>query len=109
MNTVPGGLDPDCNCLYLKYGDGGSFAGYRREPWPVPGTNATLTFRGLKNLDAGVRWALDHGMTSATQLVVGGSSAGGLSVLLHADRIAAAARERAPRLAQASGFALQLQ
>lgn len=20
MNTVPGGLDPDCNCVYLKYG-----------------------------------------------------------------------------------------
>jgi hypothetical protein len=100
MNAVPGGLDPDCNCVYLKYGDGASFAGYRREPWPVPGTNATLTFRGIKNLDAGVQWALDHGMSSATELVVGGSSAGGLSVFLHADRIAAAARKRAPLLKQ---------
>lgn len=39
-------------------------------------------------------------MSSATELVVGGSSAGGLSVFLHADRIAAAARKRAPHLVQ---------
>ena len=101
MNTVNGtGLDPDCNCVFLKYGDGGSFAGFRRKPWPVPGTNSTLTFRGIKNVDAGVQWALDNGMSNATELVVAGISAGGLSVFLHADRIATAARKGAPKLTQ---------
>ena len=101
MNTVNGtGLDPDCNCVFLKYGDGGSFAGFRRKPWPVPGTNSTLTFRGIKNVDASVQWALDNGMSSATELVVAGISAGGLSVFLHADRIAAAARKGALKLTQ---------
>lgn len=108
MNTVGTGLDPDCNCVYLKYGDGASFAGYRKKPWPVPvgtagtspGSKSFLTFRGIKNLDASVQWALDHGMSDATELVVGGSSAGGLSVFLHADRIAAAARKGAPALTQ---------
>ena len=42
----------DCNCLFLPYADGASFAGYRKAPWPVPGTNKTLMFRGLRNLDA---------------------------------------------------------
>ena len=102
MNTVNGtGLDPDCNCVYLPYGDGGSFAGYRRMPWPVPGTkSAGLWFRGIKNLDAGVQWALDNGMSDATELVVTGISAGGLSAFLHADRIAAAARKGALKLTQ---------
>ena len=30
-----GTLDKDCNCLYMPYGDGASFSGYRAEPWPV--------------------------------------------------------------------------
>ena len=42
----------DCNCLFLPYADGASFAGYRKAPWPVPGTNKTLMFRGMRNLDA---------------------------------------------------------
>ena len=38
MNTVGDGLDEDCNCIYMPYGDGASFSGYRAKPWPVPGT-----------------------------------------------------------------------
>ena len=102
-------FDADCNCVFLPYGDGASFSGYRAEPWSVPGTNETLHFRGIKNLDATVQWALSHGLKDATELVVTGGSAGGLSTFLHADRVRDYVRERAPALrrfkaAPVSGF-----
>jgi hypothetical protein len=49
MNTDDQGLVNDCNCIYMPYGDGASFSGYRKDPWPVPGTNKTLMFRGKLN------------------------------------------------------------
>ena len=54
MNAADDGLAPagDCNCVFLPYCDGASFSGHREDPWPVPGGNATLAFRGLANLDA---------------------------------------------------------
>ena len=60
----------------------------------LQGTNGTekLWFRGIKNLDATVEWALQHGLGNATELVVTGVSAGGLSSFLHVDRIAARVR-----------------
>ena len=56
-----GTIAADCNCLYMPYLDGASFAGYRAEPWPVPGSEpaAALHFRGIKNLDATLEWARD--------------------------------------------------
>ena len=94
-------LDNDCNCLYMPYGDGASFSGFRAERWPVPpwlGGNGTqkLTFRGLKNFDATVAAALKLGLSGATDFVLTGGSAGGLSTFLHADRIAAVLRAEAP-------------
>ena len=71
MNAVGTTLDMDCNAIYLPYGDGASFSGYRAKPWPVVGNrdisadNATnhdtgsvdvLYFRGIKNLDASIEW-----------------------------------------------------
>merc|ERR1712226_1184939 len=47
----------------------------------------TLTFRGIKNLDATLDWAFRHGLDKATEFVLTGGSAGGLSTFLHADRI----------------------
>ena len=97
---MDGTLDMDCNAIYLPYGDGASFAGYREAPWAVPGTNGTnkLWFRGIKNLDATLEWALQHGLGRATELVVTGVSAGGLSSFLHVDRIAARVREVNPSI-----------
>ena len=89
-------LDPNCHCLYLPYCDGASFSGYRKEPWGKnttgtstgTGSNSLLTFRGIKNLDHAVDYAIQHlGMQQATEIVVTGGSAGGLAVFLHADRI----------------------
>ena len=59
-----------CNCLRLPYLDGASFSGYRPKPWPVPGTNETVTFRGIKNFDAALDFAFAHGMAGATDLSV---------------------------------------
>jgi hypothetical protein len=97
MNTVGDAIDTDCNCLYMPYGDGASFSGYRPKPWPVPTQpGKTLTFRGIKNLDATLEWAFAHGLEQATEFVLTGGSAGGLSTFLHADRVAARVRARAP-------------
>ena len=98
MNAEGDSLDMDCNSIYLPYGDGASFSGFRPETWAVPGkpNGQNLTFRGIKNLDAAVAFALEHGMSSATELVVTGVSAGGLSSFLHMDRIADVVRRESP-------------
>ena len=88
MNMNSDGSADDCNCLYLPYGDGASFSGFREDPWPVPGSEDVLYFRGIRNLDATVEFALESlGLKDATELVVTGGSAGGLSTFLHMDRI----------------------
>ena len=89
-----GTLDTDCNCIHMPYSDGASFAGYRAKPQPVPAgqgvpAGSTVTFRGIKNLDGVIDFALKHGLDKATEFVVTGGSAGGLSTFLHADRFAA--------------------
>eukprot|EP00041_Stephanoeca_diplocostata_P011445 m.189921 g.189921 ORF g.189921 m.189921 type:complete len:414 (+) comp18538_c0_seq5:231-1472(+) len=91
-----GSLDDTCNCLYMPYGDGASFSGFRRDVWPVPG-GGNLTFRGIKNFDATMDYAFAHGLTKATEFVLTGGSAGGLSTFLHADRIADRLRKEAPQ------------
>ena len=83
--------------LYMPYADGASFSGYRPKPWPVPGSPGEhLTFRGIKNLDATLDWAFAHGMDKASEFVLTGGSAGGLSTFLHADRVAGRLRREAP-------------
>jgi hypothetical protein len=104
-----GTIDDTCNCLWLPYGDGASFSGYRREPWPVPG-GGELTFRGIKNLYAGLDFAIAHGLSEASDFVLTGGSAGGLSTFIHADRVAARVAAVAPsatiRAAPFTGFFL---
>merc|ERR1712183_971581 len=98
-----GTLDANCNCVRMLYSDGASFSGYRAEPWPVPQddilgipANATVTFRGIKNFDGVIDFAMANGMTGATEFVLTGPSAGGLATLLHADRAAARVKAEAP-------------
>lgn len=106
MNPLPDGtMDVDCNCIHLPYSDGASFAGYRAEPWAVPEdpatgvpAGATVTFRGIKNFDGVVDFAMKHGMTNATEFVLTGGSAGGLSSFLHADRVATRLKAEAPKV-----------
>ena len=98
MNADENGLVDDCNCLFLPYGDGASFSGYRAKPWAVPGKDGeALYFRGIKNLDATIEWAFKNaGLANATEFVLTGGSAGGLSTFLHSDRVAKRVREGAP-------------
>lgn len=59
-----------------------------------------LTFRGLRNLDAALDLLVtSFGLGSATDtdVVVTGSSAGGLATFLHADRVRSRVLARAPR------------
>mmetsp|Transcript_27683 Transcript_27683/g.70566 ORF Transcript_27683/g.70566 Transcript_27683/m.70566 type:complete len:408 (+) Transcript_27683:99-1322(+) len=97
MNVDGDDLDKTCNCLYLPYGDGASFSGYRAKPWAVPGNSSQLlTFRGIRNLDASLAWALQHGLDQATEVVVTGGSAGGLAAFLHMDRVIERVRADSP-------------
>ena len=96
-----GTMDTDCNCIHLPYSDGASFSGYRAEPWSVPEgpgvpAGSKVWFRGIKNLDGVMDFAFAHGMKDATEFVVTGGSAGGLSTFLHADRFAARLAVEAP-------------
>eukprot|EP00440_Ansanella_granifera_P019850 gb/GFBE01021564.1/.p1 GENE.gb/GFBE01021564.1/~~gb/GFBE01021564.1/.p1 ORF type:complete len:442 (+),score=98.20 gb/GFBE01021564.1/:1-1326(+) len=100
-----GTMDQDCNCIHMPYSDGASFSGYRAEPWPVPEDKAsgvppgaTVTFRGIKNLDGVLDFAMRNGMTNATEFVLTGGSAGGLSTFLHADRVANRLKAEAPKI-----------
>lgn len=82
----------------MWYCDGASFTGYRENAWPVPGNaSAELWFRGIRNLDASLdllfsSWGLDQ----ATEVVLTGGSAGGLSTFLHVDHVAARVKAVAP-------------
>ena len=55
-----------------------------------------MYFRGIKNIDATIEWALQNGLKTATEFVLTGGSAGGLSTFLHADRVAARVEAEAP-------------
>jgi hypothetical protein len=93
MNPMEdGSFDSTCNCIHLPYSDGASFAGFRDGTWPVPNSTEKLSFRGIKNLDGIIEFAMAHGMGKASELVVTGGSAGGLSTFLHTDRVAAAVK-----------------
>eukprot|EP00123_Amoebidium_parasiticum_P011153 comp20540_c0_seq1/m.26340 comp20540_c0_seq1/g.26340 ORF comp20540_c0_seq1/g.26340 comp20540_c0_seq1/m.26340 type:complete len:397 (-) comp20540_c0_seq1:379-1569(-) len=74
----------DWNSVYLNYCDGGSFSGHRVEPLDVDGT--PLYFRGGVILQNVIKDLLtNHGLNAATEVVIGGSSAGGLSTYFHLD------------------------
>ena len=86
-----GTMVTDCNCIHMPYSDGASFAGYVPGNVSVPGMpGKSIQMRGIKNLDGVIQFALKNGMDKATEFVLTGGSAGGLSTFLHADRFAAA-------------------
>ena len=68
------------------YCDGGSFSGDRQAPEVVDGQQ--VWYRGKRNLDAMLAF-LQHGygLNDATEVLLSGGSAGGLSTYLHADYV----------------------
>ena len=74
----------------MNYCDGLSFTGDRDDPVVEPSTNTTLYFRGKRILTAVLdALATNHGLKNARRVIVSGNSAGGLTVYLHLDQIAA--------------------
>lgn len=81
--------------VWVHCADGGSFSGNRAAPVPYKGK--LLHYKGLRNLDATLDYAFKQlGLGDATEMVVTGGSAGGLSTFLHVDRVAARMRAGAP-------------
>lgn len=106
--------DPVANPLFhnwtrvaLMYTDGSSQTSDRSEPIVVPGVPAPIYYRGARIVKAVIANLLASGLSAATDVVVTGCSAGGLSTYLHADRWAAALPPTARFAAMAdSGFFL---
>ena len=88
----------------MNYCDGLSFTGDRDDPVPTGVGGQQIWLRGKRNLQA-VFAALvkDHGLAKAKRIIISGNSAGGLTVYLHLDQIAAMLKELAPQ-ASVYGF-----
>jgi len=101
--------DPTVNALmnnftyvYLPYCDGGSFSGDATSP-----SAPLLYFRGLKIREAVIAsLKANYSFDSATDLVIGGCSAGGLAAYLHVDWYAQQAPKAKARGMIDSGFFL---
>lgn len=73
------------NAVFMKYCDGGSFAGANMTTELYKDT--TMHYKGKFILDAMIYDLLDNrGLNEATEVVVGGCSAGGLATFLHCDK-----------------------
>ena len=97
--------------VFLHYCDGASFSGDAAAAAQSP--EGPVYYRGKRILDAMLGRLFAAGMAGgATDIVVSGSSAGGLAVYLHLDAVAAAARDRAPgatvRGLASAGYFLEL-
>jgi len=75
------------NHVMIAYCDGASFTGTADDPDEVGGTK--IYYRGYRILEAAIEDLMKkHGLNKATQVLVAGSSAGGLAAFIHADQIA---------------------
>jgi hypothetical protein len=81
------------NMVFIKTCDGGSFSGNRSAPVNTSGvatrtnmgSSPPLYYRGRSILDSVIDALLGMGVGNATDVVIGGGSAGALAVYLHAD------------------------
>jgi hypothetical protein len=85
------------NSARLFYGDGASRSGHVEAPVSVPGNpTQQMWFRGAKSFDSALDLLLALGMSQAELIVFTGGSAGGLTVFLHLDHVAARMATEAP-------------
>jgi len=73
------------NMVWINYCDGSSFTGNNNNVLNYNGQN--LYFRGFRNLAAVLDDLNNKGLTSATEAVLTGTSAGGLAVFMHAEYV----------------------
>ena len=75
------------NIVVFAYCDGGCFTGMRRDPVKIDGKS--IYYRGYYNLEAIIsELKTKYGMDKATEVLLSGGSAGGVSTFIHADQIA---------------------
>ena len=72
------------NMVIMKYCDGASFSGDNSTVTSYK--NSSLFFRGRQIREAMAKDLLEKGLRNASELIVGGCSAGGLATYLHADQ-----------------------
>eukprot|EP00978_Attheya_sp_CCMP212_P032821 scaffold129780_cov53-Attheya_sp.AAC.2 len=95
------------NKIYFPYCDGFSFSG--NVPDPVEQDGIQMHLKGKFILDAGITDMLEgKNLKNATDVVIGGCSAGGLSTILHCDKWADRIRDHSSQVkvacAPESGF-----
>lgn len=104
LDVVPGDNPQFHNysMVLVPYCDGASFSGDVADPVVVNGT--PLYMRGHRIMDAVLAdlLSMPNGLTAASELLVNGGSAGGLTTYLHIDYIAAAVRAANPGIAVAA-------
>jgi hypothetical protein len=93
--TFGGPMSPNCeinptfcdfNLIHIQYCDGASFSGNLKSPISVTNSSAKLFFRGSQIRLAVIAHLVKRGLlSSATEVLLGGESAGGLATYLHAD------------------------
>ena len=94
------------NKVYIGYCDGNSFSGRRLSPVAVDGTKEVVHYKGHFILDAVYDMLLmQHSMNTASEVLISGSSAGGLAVLLHLDYIYHKIKNRSKTKPIITGFA----
>jgi len=84
------------NMVLLKYCDGASFSGNNATVNVDPATGTKLWFRGARVRALMQQSLFAKGLAKATELVVGGCSAGGLATYLHTDQWCDALKARSP-------------
>lgn len=74
------------NKVYVRYCDGSSFTSNQKDPVEIDGVQ--LHMRGIGIIEAVMEDLAtgDKGLGTATDVIIGGCSAGGLAALLHCDR-----------------------
>lgn len=84
----------DWNHVFLAYCDGAYFAGDNASRTLVGDTE--LFFRGRRVLDGALEHLAEGGMAAATDIILGGCSAGGIATFAHLDYAAAKLARLAP-------------
>ena len=94
-NSIENPLSYNWNKVFVPYCDGASFSGSVDQPVASNKTNDVVYFRGKDIMDAVYDTLLTkYKMHEAEDVIITGSSAGGLTAILHADHIADKIREK---------------
>ena len=103
----------DYNLAFFGYCSGDAFTGNQPEPLNVTQRNANgaqVWLRGAANMDAALDYLIKNkGMGKADLVIVSGCSAGGTSVYLHLDHVAAALPGVTVKGLADAGFVLNLE